>query len=192
MVTLRIPTQNRKIARRTNPVRTAIRNCEATLSDLPVMSRFTNKRPLMYRMTRPLAQLSKTQRIIALSVAVGTTFIALDALIVGIVIGYTRHHQTRQEKQAATMPGSAEQGPDEILVETVVEEFAHADDSIVVGRCEGIALGALSDTITITSHRACGYPCPLALAPEGIVVLLPWHPIHPFPSSHPLTYRGEM
>lgn len=124
MVTLRTPARSHKTARRARPIHVARHDFETALGRLPVMSRFTTKRSLGRRLTQPLARLSKTQRTIVLSVAAGTAFIAVDALIAGIVIGRMRRQKARQESQAETEARRAAEASDEIVIETVVEELA--------------------------------------------------------------------
>lgn len=123
MVTVRIPTQSRKFSRRAHPVRTAMSNVETTLHDLPVLSRFTNKRSLRNRATSSLEHLSKTQRTVVLSLAAGAAFIALDVAIAGIVISYRRRQNAVQEREAGSAAEGGEEATDEILTETFVEEF---------------------------------------------------------------------
>ena len=128
MVTLRTPAQSHKSARRIRPtrhMRAAMHDVETALGSLPVTSRLAHKRSLGRRLTRPLAHLSKTQRKVALSIAAGTTFIAIDALIAGIVIGRIRRQKAHQASQAAPEERRAAEVPDEeVVVETLVEEFA--------------------------------------------------------------------
>lgn len=113
-----IPKQSRKISRRAIPVRKVTRGFETALYDLPVVSRFTTKRSLRRRITRQLDRLSRRQRTVALSVA---AFIAVNAVVNGIVIAYRRRQRSmREEAEAASEGGET---PDEVLTETIIEEY---------------------------------------------------------------------
>lgn len=122
MVTLRISPRGQRATRGAAPVRTAVRNVETTLYRLPVMSRFTKQDSFKHRVTRPLVRLSKTQRTIVLSVAAGAAFIALDATIAGIVIGYRKRRNSGPADEAAAFGDGDEESPDAVVGEMIVEE----------------------------------------------------------------------
>ncbi|HLZ21493.1 MAG TPA: hypothetical protein VKQ30_05160 [Ktedonobacterales bacterium] len=119
MATLRVPMGGRKIMRRTSPVQKSIRGFQTAIADMPLMSKRTGKKSLRRQIARPLDRLSKKQQTLAL----GAAFIALDALIAGIVISYVRRRKAAREDEAMTELGVHNEAPNGIVTETIVEDF---------------------------------------------------------------------
>ena len=118
MVTLRMPTKGRIAVLRATPIQKGLRDFEATLYDLPFVSRYAGRRSLRRRIMRPFNRRAERQRTVALFLGAGTAFIAMSAIIAGIAVGYRRRQNAAQGESS-----QGEESGEEFLTETLVMEF---------------------------------------------------------------------